>query len=51
MIRYNNEEKKLEEIGNELGITKERVRQIKEDCLKIMRSEILLIENYSDLFV
>lgn len=45
------EEKNLEEIGEELGITKERVRQIKEKCLKILRSEILLLENYEDLFI
>lgn len=55
MTRYyglnNSDEKKLEEIGAELGITKERVRQIKEKCLKIMRSEILLIDNYDDLFL
>lgn len=47
----NEEEKNLEEIGEILGITKERVRQIKEKCLKILRSEILLIDNYDDLFV
>ena len=29
---------KAEEICEELGITKERVRQIKEQCLKILRS-------------
>ena len=45
------EEKNLEEIGQELGITKERVRQIKEQCLKILRSEILMIDNYEDLFL
>lgn len=44
-------EKNLEEIGEELGITKERVRQIKEQCLKILRSEILMIDNYEDLFL
>ena len=44
-------EKNLEEIGAELGITKERVRQIKEQCLKILRSEILIDNNYSDLFL
>ena len=45
------EEKNLEEIGQELGITKERVRQIKEQCLKILRSEILMNDNYEDLFL
>lgn len=44
-------EKNLEEIGVELGITKERVRQIKEQCLKILRSEILMDDNYNDLFL
>ena len=45
------EEKNLEEIGDELGITKERVRQIKEQCLKILRTELLMSENYEDLFI
>lgn len=44
-------EKNLEEIGNELGITKERVRQLKEKSLKILRSEMLFLENYDDLFI
>jgi len=43
-------EKNLEEIGNELGITKERVRQIKEQSLKKLRSEILLIESADFIF-
>lgn len=47
----NEKERNLEEIGNELGITKERVRQIKEKCLKILRSEILMTDNFDDLFV
>lgn len=47
----NEEEKNLDEIGLELGISKERVRQIKEKCLRILRSEILMMENYEDLFV
>lgn len=47
----NEEEKNLEEIGQELGITKERVRQIKEKCLKILRSEILMMDNFNDLFM
>lgn len=55
IIRYygldGKDEMNLEEIGNELGITKERVRQIKEQCLKILRSEILMMDNYEDLFL
>jgi RNA polymerase primary sigma factor len=47
----NEEEKNLDEIGQELGITKERVRQIKEKCLKILRSEILMMDNFNDLFI
>ena len=47
----NQEEKNLEKIGNELGLTKERVRQIKEQCLKIIRSEILMSEKFNDLFL
>ena len=43
-------EKNLEEIGNELGITKERVRQIKEQSLKKLRSEILILEVSDYLF-
>lgn len=37
----NNEEKTLEEIGAEFGLTKERIRQIKECALKKLRSEAL----------
>lgn len=43
-------EKNLEEIGNELGITKERVRQIKMVGLNKLRSEILLIEGADFIF-
>ena len=45
------EEKTLEEIGKELSLTKERVRQIKEKSLQVLRSEIMLDENFDDLFV
>ena len=44
------EEKNLEEIGNELGITKERVRQIKFSALCKLRSEVLLMENADFIF-
>lgn len=37
----NKEEKTLEEIGEEFGLTKERIRQIKECALKKLRSEAL----------
>ena len=39
------EEKNLEEIGDMLGISKERVRQVKLTALRKMRSEILLMEH------
>ena len=42
--------KNLEEIGKELGITKERVRQLKMKCLNKLRSEILLIEGADFIF-
>ena len=41
-------EMNLEEIGNELGITKERVRQIKRKSMDKLRSEILLLD-YADM--
>ena len=47
---YGNKSKNLEELGKELGITKERVRQIKEQGLKKLRSEILLIEGADFIF-
>jgi len=43
-------EKNLEEIGKVLGITKERVRQIKQVSLNKLRSEILLIEGADFIF-
>lgn len=42
--------KNLEELGKELKITKERVRQIKQGSLKKLRSEILLIEGADLIF-
>ena len=45
------ESMKLHEISKELGITQERVRQIKDKCLKILRSEVLLMDNLSDIFL
>lgn len=46
----NGKEKNLEEIGNILGITKERVRQIKACSLTKLRSDILLIEGADFIF-
>jgi RNA polymerase primary sigma factor len=43
-------EKNIEEIGRELGITKERVRQIKLSCLNKLRSNILLMEGADFIF-
>jgi RNA polymerase sigma factor (sigma-70 family) len=48
---FNEKEKNLEEIGAVVGLTKERVRQIKEQCLRLLRSEVLMSENFNDLFV
>jgi len=42
--------KNLEELGKDLGITKERVRQIKQVALNKLRSEILLIEGADFIF-
>lgn len=42
--------KNLEEIGKELGITKERVRQLKAKSLNKLRSEILLIDGADFIF-
>lgn len=44
------DEKNLEEIGKELGLTKERVRKIKWSALQKMRSEILIIEGADLIF-
>lgn len=43
-------EKNLEDIGNMLGITKERVRQIKAVSLTKLRSDILLMEGADFIF-
>ena len=43
-------EQNLEEIGNKLGISKERVRQIKKRILFRMRSEVLCMDNAEMLF-
>jgi len=39
-------EKTLEEIGNSFGLTKERVRQIKEKALRKLRSESSILFDY-----
>ena len=41
----------LEEIGNTIGLTKERVRQIKEKALKKLRSEALNNSITSDIYM
>jgi RNA polymerase primary sigma factor len=38
--------KTLEEIGNELNLTKERVRQIKQKVLKKLRNESMVLFNH-----
>ena len=40
----------LEEIGKNMGLTKERVRQIKEKALKKLRSEALNNSITSDIY-
>lgn len=44
------EEMTLEEIGKKLGLTKERVRQIKEKALKKLRAEALKISISEDIY-
>ena len=46
----NKEEKTLEEIGAEFGLTKERIRQIKECALKKLRSEALEKSMTSEIY-
>jgi RNA polymerase primary sigma factor len=43
-------EMNLEEIGNKMGLTKERIRKIKWSALQKMRSEILIIEGADLIF-
>lgn len=43
---YGKKEKNLDEISEEIGISKERVRQIKNACIIKMRSEVLLLDNF-----
>jgi RNA polymerase sigma factor (sigma-70 family) len=43
-----NKKMNLIEIGEELGITSERVRQIKGSAIKKMRSNALLFDNVED---
>lgn len=40
----------LEDIGDSLNISKERVRQIKEKSLRFLRTEIMLMDGISELF-
>lgn len=46
----NNDEMTLEEIGEILKISKERVRQIKLSALRKLRSEILMVEDVNFIF-
>lgn len=41
----------LEEIGKKLNLSRERVRKIKEKNLRILRSELILNDEFSDLFI
>lgn len=40
----------LSDIGNKYNLTSERVRQIKKQALKKLRSKILLLDGFEDLF-
>jgi RNA polymerase primary sigma factor len=40
----------LEDIGDELGLSKERIRQIREKSLKFLRTEIMLMDDVNNLF-
>lgn len=40
----------LEEIGKKLNLSRERVRKIKEKNLRILRSELLLVDDFSEFF-
>ena len=40
----------LEEIGKKLNLSRERVRKIKEKNLRILRSELLLLDDFSDFY-
>lgn len=40
----------LEEIGKKLNLSRERVRKIKEKNLRILRSELLLMDDFSEFF-
>lgn len=44
------EQKNLDEIGKILNISKERVRQLKERNLRILRSELMLLDNFDNIF-
>lgn len=46
----NGKEKNLEEIGKVLGLTKERIRQIKNHAFSKLRSDILLMEGADLIF-
>lgn len=41
-----NKPKTLEEIGNEMGgLSRERIRQLKEKALRVLRSELMMMDN------
>ena len=45
-----NKSKNLEEIGEELNLSKERVRQIKMTCFKTLRTEVMMMPETVCLF-
>jgi RNA polymerase sigma factor (sigma-70 family) len=44
------DDRSLEDIGVELGVTKERVRQIQEQALKVIRHRLKRLEDFSAIF-
>jgi DNA-directed RNA polymerase sigma subunit (sigma70/sigma32) len=46
----NSEERTLEQVGNKLSVTRERVRQIQNSALAKLRQRLLKEENFPEYF-